>query len=224
MISNFRRREVSRKPLPAHSTPRTYSPDPLPATFTQIDEDHYPSQLHSIPSTISRAPSPRSHTAINSPEMSLQEYQRQHGRRQDLEEEFSTDAMAQELEGNTPYPSTAPALPPPASQQWTQPPAPIIIIPPPDLPSYFIMDTDTGMAYYSTAQSLPIARPLSPPSISASYDILGVPVITSYNPADRAKDVILWRYAQECHGMTVIEEEMIKRLMELDLEREEEKI
>jgi len=82
------------------------------------------------------------------------------------------------------------------------------------------MDTDTGMAYYPTAEAHPISRPLSPPSVSASFELLGVPVVRSNNLADRAREVIMQRYEQEFRGITDMGKEMIGRLVELDLERE----
>jgi len=92
----------------------------------------------------------------------------------------------------------------------------------PQLPqSYFIMDADTGMAYYPDAQTSPVVRPISPPAAtSPSYEFLGVPVMTSYNPLARAKEVIVQRYSQEFQGMSSIGEGMIRRMVDIDLERE----
>ncbi|PMD18143.1 hypothetical protein NA56DRAFT_707187 [Hyaloscypha hepaticicola] len=87
--------------------------------------------------------------------------------------------------------------------------------------SYFIMDADKGIPYYPDAQTSPLARPISPPAaLSPSYEFLGVPIVTSYNPMERAKEVIVQRYSQEFQGMSSIGEGMIMRLVDMDLERE----
>ena len=44
--------------------------------------------------------------------------------------------------------------------------------------------------------------------------------MTSYNPLARAKEVIVQRYSQEFQGMSSIGEDMIRRLVDMDLERE----
>ena len=44
--------------------------------------------------------------------------------------------------------------------------------------------------------------------------------MTSYNPLARAKEVIVQRYNQELQGMSSIGEDMIRRLVDMDLERE----
>ena len=44
--------------------------------------------------------------------------------------------------------------------------------------------------------------------------------MTSYNPLARAKEVIVQRYSQEFQGMSSIGEGMIRRLVDMDLERE----
>jgi hypothetical protein len=44
--------------------------------------------------------------------------------------------------------------------------------------------------------------------------------MTSYNPLARAKEVIVQRYSQEFQGMSSIGEGMIRRLVDIDLERE----
>ena len=87
--------------------------------------------------------------------------------------------------------------------------------------SYFIMDASTGMSYYPDAHTSPVARPISPPAAtSPSYEFLGVPVMKSYNPLAGAKEVIIQRYSQEFQGMSSIGESMIRRLVDMDLERE----
>jgi hypothetical protein len=83
------------------------------------------------------------------------------------------------------------------------------------------MDPTTGMANYPTSQVISIARPISSPAaISTSYEFLGVPVVTSYNPVERAKEVIIQRYAQEFRGMTSMGEALIRKLVDVGLERE----
>ena len=57
--------------------------------------------------------------------------------------------------------------------------------------------------------------------MSPSYDFLGVPVVTSYNPMERGKEMIVQRYSKEFRGMSSIGEGMIRRLVDMDLEREE---
>ncbi|KAN0122012.1 hypothetical protein V8E51_000338 [Hyaloscypha variabilis] len=228
MISKFKTKAVTRKPLPDHSIPRAHSPNPPSSGSGRINGNHASSQLDSIAFLPPRVPDPRSsnpsHTAADSSQMSLQEYQRQHGRQQDLEDELFPDTIPQQLEGSQ-TDSILPRLSipqaAPYSEHRDQPPAPVIIVPPAELPhSYFIMDTDTGMACYPTVETHPISRPLYPPTVSSSFDLLGVPVITSSNPADRAKGVIMQRYEQEFRGMIDMGKEMIGRLVELDLERE----
>ena len=44
--------------------------------------------------------------------------------------------------------------------------------------------------------------------------------MTSYNPLARAKEVIVQRFNQEFQGMSSIGEDMIRRLVDMDLERE----
>ena len=222
MASRPKSKAVPRKPLPDYSIPRTHPPNFPTSASDRVESEYHPSD----PSTLSssrRAQDYRNSTATDSPQMSLQEYHRQHGGGQEVEYEASTDMIPQELEGSAPSTTIAPSSSPPTaySDYSIQPSSPVIVVPPPELPqSYFIMDTDTGMAYYPTAQAHPISRPLSPPSVFASYDIMGVPVITSNNPADRAKDVIKQRYVQEFQAMTQVGERLLLRLVELDIERE----
>lgn len=226
MTSKKNRKAVPSKPLPDNLTPRAHPPNPPRLISGFIESDHNASYLN-YSSSSPTASHRRASTAAVSPELSLQEYQRQHGGGQNLdegeEEEASSDMIPQELEGSFPLPITKRVKPPPSPSfdHSNQPSSPVLILPPPELPqSYFIMDTDTGMAYYPTAQALPISKPLSPPSISASYDIQGVPVITSNNPADHAREVIKQRYTQEFQGMTQVGEELIRRIVDLDVERE----
>jgi hypothetical protein len=83
------------------------------------------------------------------------------------------------------------------------------------------MDPTTRMAYYSTSQTIPIARSISSPAaISASYEFLGIPVVTSYNPMEKAEEVIVQRDTQEFRGTTSMGEGLIRRLVDVDLERE----
>jgi hypothetical protein len=155
--------------------------------------------------------------------MSLQEYHRQHGRDQDVEAELSTDSMPAELEGIQPVNTntaglSAPSVPP--HGQYVQQHAQQLGIPQTQLPkSYFVVDSTTGLAYLPTTQPKP--RPISPPAaISTSYEFLGVPVVTSSNTMDRAKEAIVRRYGEEFRGMTNMGEGLIRRLVDLDLERE----
>lgn len=158
------------------------------------------------------------------PKMSLQEYQRQQRGQQDLEAELSTKMMPQELEGSQAVINTAPIVPPktPKSERNLQLPAPHVILPPSQpLQPYFVMDPETGVACLPSAQAAPVVRPISPPATSStSYEFLGVPVITSYNPQGKAKEMIAQRYAQEFRGMSSMGEALIRKMVDIDLGRE----
>jgi hypothetical protein len=237
MTSKARESRVIRKPVLKHPIPQAHSPtgrafpnfrdtSPVPVvipTFEQKKEPSALSQFHSIASTLSRTPNHRSNTSKDPLEMSLQEYHRQHGRDQDVEAELSTDSMPAELEGIQPVNTnmaglSAPSVPP--HGQYVQQHVQQLGIPQTQLPkSYFVVDSTTGLAYLPTTQPKP--RPISPPAaISTSYEFLGVPVVTSSNTMDRAKEAIVRRYGEEFRGMTNMGEGLIRRLVDLDLERE----
>ena len=237
MASEAKENRVLRKPVPKHPTPQAHSPtgqafpnfgdtSPVPVAIKTFEQNKVPSalsQFHSIASTLSRTPSHRSNTSKGPLEMSLQEYRRQHGRDQAVEGELSTDSMPAELEGSQPVnTNTAGLSAPPVLPhgQYVQQHVHQLGISQTQLPqSYFVMDSTTGLAYLPTAQ--PIPRPFSPPAaISTSYEILGVPVVTSSNMMDREKEAIVKRYREEFRGMTNMGERLIRRLVDLDLERE----
>ena len=238
MASEAKENRVLRKPVPKHPTPQAHSPtgqafpnfgdtSPVPVAIKTFEQNKVPSalsQFHSIASTLSRRPSHRSNTSKGPLEVSLQEYRRQHGRDQAVEGELSIDSMPAELEGSQPVNTntaaglSAPPVPP--HGQYVQQHVHQLGISQTQLPqSYFVMDSTTGLAYLPTA--LPIPRPFSPPAaISTSYEILGVPVVTSSNMMDREKEAIVKRYREEFRGMTNMGERFIRRLVDLDLERE----
>ncbi|PMD16328.1 hypothetical protein NA56DRAFT_649479 [Hyaloscypha hepaticicola] len=112
MASKSNRQAVPSNPLPDDSKPRAHPPNPPPLVSGPIESDRHPSYPDHN-SSLPRASHHRASTAVNAPEMSLQEYQRQHGAGQNLEEEekVSRDTIAQELEGNLPPTSTSPFPP-----------------------------------------------------------------------------------------------------------------
>lgn len=172
--------------------------------------------FHSFTSAISRPFRQQSRTSESSQQAAL------------LDDDYRSEERPQQIENIGPQIECEAIDPPP----YPGSPAPepsfetAIIYRPASQPcpvphAYFFLDTNTGIAYLPLGpQSLP--TPVPPPgAIYKHYDFWGVPILSDFNPLQKARDVIVQRYAQEFRGISNLGVGMIRRLVDLDLEREQ---